>query len=402
MSEVQSHRSEAHAASKEAMSSEWDGDGQPVRLSRGRKLLFTGLLLVTFLVVVEVGLRLLSPAQLGFVYENEVFRHPPEFEADRTVNEARLHDVPHGPKAAGVTRVVLLGDSYVAAWSVPVEATVGRRLEHYLNAQGDRRYEVVSIGQPGWGQGVQLRALRDLAAWADPDWVVTLFLSFNDVRDDSPALCRIASRQMAEMSRMRPGWMRIRAEDAPLFVIRSSRLNQLISHRLALWSDRRGAAAIPVDYMVYADGVDPVWEEAWGITEDLLLETRETAGDLGARYALVCASTPHGVFGAEEGLARLTQVYPAMADRTWDLDAPDERVVAFCGEHGIPALRLEPIFREVQERTGQRLHWPYDGHWNKAGNDLAGERIATFLLGLDGGHATSRPDAAVRGPDESS
>ena len=71
----------------------------------------------------------------------------------------------------------------------------------------------------------------------------------------------------------------------------------------------------------------------------------EAAVSAGARYIIVAASTPHGVWGAEEGLRRLKAVYPGMKERQWDLDKPDKRVESFCRDHGIPFLALEPLFR---------------------------------------------------------
>ena len=129
------------------------------RLGRGKKLLFLAVIVGATLLLAEIGVRCLSPMQLGFRYENGRFKPPKEFEVDRSRNSLLLHDIDHGPKAPGATRVVLLGDSYVAAWSVPIRATVGRRLEHHFHAAGAADYEVIAIGQPEWGQREQLRAL---------------------------------------------------------------------------------------------------------------------------------------------------------------------------------------------------------------------------------------------------
>ena len=41
-------------------------------------------------------------------------------------------------------------------------------------------------------------------------------------------------------------------------------------------------------------------------------------------------------------------------------------------------LALEPDFREETAR-GATLHWSHDGHWNVAGNDLAGRLLAEWI-----------------------
>ena len=56
------------------------------------------------------------------------------------------------------------------------------------------------------------------------------------------------------------------------------------------------------------------WEEAWRTIESYYAQTRAAAAELGAAYALVSATSPWSVRGAE-GLEQLMSVYPAMRDR---------------------------------------------------------------------------------------
>lgn len=331
------------------------------------------------LAAAELGCRSLSGESLGFVYAHGVFTRPPEFREDPRRNALGFHDVEPPAPAAGMARVLLLGDSYVAALSVPLEATVGRRLEEALARDGDAAVRVVSAGQPGWGQAEQLEVLRALGPLARPALVLTLLLPFNDIRDNLPALDAAANDELAQLARYRPGWLRLRREEAPLFFCEGSRLNQWLSFQAAQRSERasRGGPA-PLDYAVY--DVDPrgLWEEAWRRTEALLLETAAVARGLGARYALAIASTPHGVLGAAEGLERLRASYPALRGLDLDLRGPTRRIESFCRAHGIPCLDLEAPFAAAQARGAGPLHWPRDGHWNLAGNALAGELLAPF------------------------
>jgi len=326
--------------------------------------------------------RSLSPSRLGFLYADGTFQSPPEFERDRRRNGRGFHAPPQPQsRTPGVPRVVLLGDSYVAALSVPLEQTVGTRLEHHLRKELGRPVEVVPLGKPGWGQREQLNALTKRVAKLEPDLVVTLFLSFNDVRDNHAGLDATSQRELLAMRRFRPGWSRIPREEAPLFWIEGSRLNQWLSFRLALGRTDDGDT-VPLDYHVYSTAHDPRWEEAWEQTRELLVQCRLLARGNGAQYALVSASTPHGVRGAEAGLARLLESFPAMARGEWDLDLPDRELAEFCAEHRLPFLALEPVFRQDLAAGGEPLHWPIDGHWNAAGNDFAARHMAEFLAPL--------------------
>ncbi len=356
--------------------------------SAARKLALAVVAVVLGLGITELVLRRLSPSVLGFEYENGTFRGPREFREDTATNRFGFHDVEHGAKRPGSFRVILLGDSYVAALSMRTADTVGRRLEEQLRGLTGRDVEVVSIGRPGWGQVDELRALARFGRRVRPDLVLGLVLTFNDLVDNSPALNRQSDEQLARIARVRPGWTRIPAERAPLFRFRSSVLNRLISHRLALLSVRRDGE-IPLDYLVYATPAAPEWLDAERRTEELIVALRDESARWGARFAVAAASTPHGARGPK-GLAELFAAYPAMRGRTWDLGQPDRWLGDSCRRAGIAFLALEPTFRRLTA-AGQVLHWRFDGHWNRDGNAVAGRELARFVAPFFGGAPMAVP-----------
>lgn len=329
--------------------------------------------------VAEVWLRSWSPLELGFEYRDGAFHRPLEFEPDFTTNRLGFHDLEPGLQEPDGLRILLLGDSYVAGNSVGVNQTVGQRLERHLDRDGGRDVDVVSLARAGWGQGSQLEALRELGPGLAPDLVITLFLPFNDVRNNHPPLQERGLEQLRRMQRFRPGWHRLAKQDAPLFWIESSVLNRTLSFWGAVLVGRYRDTEIPIDYLVYSRTYPPEWEAAWQETFDLLLRTREQARSLGADYCLVSASTPHGVLGPDAGLELLRRTYPGMQEGSWDLDRPDRLLEAFSQEHGVPFLALEPLFRAITADGGPRLHWKLDGHWNAEGNERAAQAIADFL-----------------------
>ncbi|MBK9385503.1 MAG: hypothetical protein IPN34_11900 [Planctomycetes bacterium] len=332
------------------------------------------------LALAELALRTLPAEQLGFVYERGVFARPPEFAEDPRRNAIGFHAAELPAAEDGSPRIVLLGDSYVAALSVPLEQTVGERLQAELGTDGGRPLRVLAAGLPGWGQAEELAALRALGPHARGVLVLTLLLPFNDIRDNHPALEAQGNAELEALARYRPGWLRLRREEAPLFFCEFSRCNQWLSFTLARRRERGSRAeTAPLDYEVYVDPPSGAWIEAWEITERLLLETAETARALGATYALALASTPHGVRGPERGLAFLRASYPALRERALDLTAPTRRLERFCREHGIPCLDLEAAFVAEQARRAAPLHWPRDGHWNAAGNAFAARELARFV-----------------------
>ena len=353
----------------------------------GKSALLVGSVVLS-LGIAEWVVRSLPDSRLGFHYDvaDGRFSSPREFQVDIARNSLGFHDVEPGPVERGVVRILLLGDSYVESYSVPASENVGQRLESHLNAEGSRDYDVVSIGASAWGQREQLEALRKYGRLLRPDLVLTLFLPLNDVRNNSAKLQERVKRQRRDPELMfRPGRTRRAADTMPLFWIKSSVLNQLISHRLA-WGAFRSSvdseASIPLDYFVYAVDDDEVWREAWQETARLMLATRAEAQRLGADYAIASASTPQGVLDPEVGLEVLREAYPAMRALDWDLDRPDRILAAFGERNGIPFIALQPHFRE-RTAAGQTLHWRFDGHWTAEGNDVAGELLADFVRSIE-------------------
>ena len=339
------------------------------------------------LVVAECGLRALPDSSLGFHYDpvRGRFTLPREFQLNTSPNSLGFHDVEPKPRRVGVRRILLLGDSYVESYSVPASENVGQRLQAHLNARSKINHEVISIGRSAWGQREELEALRESGARVEPDLGLTVFLRLNDVQNNSPELrARTKLQHLDPELMMRPGWTRRSAETMPLLFFDRSVLNQLVSHRLA-WGllRRRGTARanVPVDYFVYSTSPGDEWREAWRETERLIGATLDLSRELGAGYALASASTPQGVLGAEAGRELLLETYPAMRGSDWDLDLPDRLMAELAARAGIPFVALEPRFREATAR-GEALHWPYDGHWNPTGIDLAGELLAEFVLSL--------------------
>jgi len=350
----------------------WDESHRGVEKNSvlARRLALAACALLVSLVAAEAVLRTVPSPLLGFKVEDDRFRRPAEFEVDETTNRFGFHDIDHGPKSRDQKRILLLGDSYVAI-RMDLPLTVGRRLAHHTGA------DVVACAQGGWGQRDQLEVLQSLGPELKSDVVVTLLLPFNDVRDNSPLLDKRSAVQWHEMALRRPGWTDFPTDSAPGLLFKHSVLNQLISHRIFLFSHR--SEDIPIDYLVYREDTDEPWSEAWRMTEQLLLETRDLAQEQDAQYLLVSASTPHGVMGPKKGLEFIQRSYPAMQQMSWDLDGPNRRLNEFCQSNGISFLSLEPIFRQHIAQTGERLHWRYNGHWNAAGNDLAVRHMAEFI-----------------------
>jgi len=127
--------------------------------------------------------------------------------------------------------------------------------------------------------------------------------------------------------------------------------------------------------MVFRKPGDPLWKEAWRVTEGLIATMGDEVGRRGAAFLVVTLSSGIQVH-PDPGVR---EAYRRQIGAT-DLFYPDRRVKALCDRKGIPALSLAPLFLDYAERNRVFLHGFGDnmggGHWNRDGHRLAGGLIA--------------------------
>ena len=68
-----------------------------------------------------------------------------------------------------------------------------------------------------------------------------------------------------------------------------------------------------------------------------------------------------------------------LTSAVYDASMPDQRILEFCGQHGLDCLDLLPRLRGAYDRDKKPLFFPVDRHMNASGNALAAEGIAEHL-----------------------
>ncbi|TLY25583.1 MAG: hypothetical protein E6K63_13770, partial [Nitrospirae bacterium] len=152
-----------------------------------------------------------------------------------------------------------------------------------------------------------------------------------------------------------------------------------------------GVAEAGLDSMVYREPRDPVWKEAWEVTEGLVVHMRDEVKEKGAEFLVVTASTG-------------PQVHPDVAVRqsfakrlgVAHLFYADLRIRDLGERRDFAVLNLAPLFQTYAEQHRVFLHGFENsvlgtGHWNKEGHRLAGELIASKLCSDVLGKAPSSP-----------
>jgi hypothetical protein len=324
-----------------------------------------------------------------------------------------------GPDAAlkappGTFRIALLGDSYIEAFEVPYEKTVGEVLEARLSALRGTPVEVLNFGHGGYGTSQQLLTLQHEVWKYSPDLVLLAVTTGNDISDNHRRLKRSdyvpyhvfrGAELVLDSSFLRSKGYRSRAlwTRQLLGVVQHSRLAQLVNRvrHAARKSERQRAnvGGAPGDEVGMRDEVQlppatPDWQEAWRVTEGLLRLMRDESRRKDTPFAIVT-------------LTRGIQVTPVRRKKkeflrqlgAKDLYYPERRLAEFGKREGIPVLNLAPAMAKQAEDRQVYFHAHHDslgiGHWNEAGHLAAAELIAPWLAREFADRSTTSADPGV-------
>ncbi|MFH1463553.1 MAG: hypothetical protein ABIO70_04130 [Pseudomonadota bacterium] len=368
-----------------------------------RRLLLSLAALLLALGALEGGVRLLRPQPTASASPPELLRgaftapgdHPArteEYDVTVHVNAQGFVDREWGPRAPGVARVVVLGDSFVQAAQVPLGQGFGRVLERALGPG----VEVLSLGVPGAGTATELGVLERHALPLRPDLVLLGFLVGNDVLNASPLLESKADKpflalegdalvptsaadSLARPWRLGPLW---RWSHAWRLISRDLARRRLAARQLEL------GQGLPVDLRVHEPAPSPAWDEAWAVTDALVGAIAARCGEEGVAFATLLFPTAEEATAA--GRAAALSRWPAIEG--WDLGAARGRAEAMAAAHG-PVLDLQPALAAAEAASPEPLYFPLDGHWTARGHRVAAEAAGPFVAGV-----LSRPAATPSSP----
>jgi len=320
------------------------------------------------------------------------------------INSQGLRDREHTKtKPANTLRIAVLGDSYAEALQLPMEQAFWAIMEKKLkecNAIPGQNVEVINFGVSGYGTAQELLTLRQKVWDYEPDIVLLAVTTLNDISDDSRALKQYDGAPYFTLSDGRLV-LDNSFRDSAIFRLRDStfhnslrwvrdrsRVLQAIYGAAAAISDwlqtrsNRGSPANlaepGIEYAVYKEPHDPVWQDAWAVTEALIVLMRDEVKAKQAKFFVVTLSGGMQVHPN----SKVRQEFMAQHGIN-DILYPDFRVGDLCKREGIPVLVLAPRMQLYAEQNKVYLHGFGNnlgaGHWNELGHRLGGETIANWL-----------------------
>lgn len=311
------------------------------------------------------------------------FRYPDGYQTRVTINAQGWNSTRatySRTRVPGRLRVAVIGDSYVHARFVEPAQGFSEVIERRLAAAG-LDVEVYRFGMDGAPLSQYLNVLRREVLAYRPD-VVLVQLVHNDFDESYRQLShRTASAFMKLATDAQGGVVEIPASD---FVpgmadgLRRSSMFRYLYYQTNLYLTLRGL--IQRFYWGGADEWDPAFVSG-GV--DIRKVNDHPRNAFFARYVL----TKMKALAEREGFQlafAMDGVREAIYDgrRPMDYEIGRLNTIArrLTAELGLPFLDLQEPFAADYARHRQHFEFPFDWHWNKRGNRVAGEAIARFLL----------------------
>jgi hypothetical protein len=349
-----------------------------------------------------------------------------EGEAYVRINSDGLRDQEHAlTKAPDTFRIAVIGDSYCEAFSVPLEDafwSVMRKKLQECGAPGGKKIEALNFGVSGYGTAQELLTLREKVWKYAPDLVLLAVTTNNDITDNTRALKKtddipyfiyhgaqltlddsFKHSQGFRFSKSRIGrmadWLRIHSRLVQAITQGQRGLKVL----LVSWRAKRSVPSAPetqtpgdvsirgttpeksdlfarseelgTDNLVYLQPTNAVWNNAWRVTEGLIVQMRDEVIAAGAKFVVVTLSNGPQVLPDANVRERFKNRFGIT-----DLFYPDNRIKSLGLREGIPVITIAPDLQNFAQQNNVFLHGfgadIGNGHWNVTGNRVAGESIA--------------------------
>lgn len=317
-----------------------------------------------------------------FIYRGYLDGMFSDFATPVQLNSLGFHDLEHAPARSATNgfRLLVVGDSYVAALSCPLETTFFRRLEARLQKDDPMKrgaYEVIALGQGNQAQEKETAYIKNYGPIYQPDAVLLLFFTGNDFMENSPEIFRDAGR-FATLYKKTIAPKKIELFNR-LFIFRRSRLNGLIAatavnyYATHLWQfeeDVKKEDLVSPELGVYHTPLTPAWQAAYDRTARLLSEMKTACSAINAPLLIAGLSGPQAIGDIGHNTMR------AGGGHGLDPQQPSRWLEAWCRTNNIPFVALEPSLTAAGKR---KVFWRHDGHLNPYGNEVVVAPILDLL-----------------------
>ncbi len=329
-----------------------------------------------------------------------------------TYNSEGWRDIEHNfENRLGLVRVLVLGDSYMEAYSVELDDAFPRRIEQFASENGFD-IEVLNLGVGGYGTLQEYLVFREVGKLYKPNLVLLGFYMGNDVTNNSiqlesilnvgsmkvetrpfldsadPTTWKItmidfegAQRRYSEAKVRQNSWLRKLARQSALlrtlYGVAVSTVRRHLTTDQPQWSptDRESMylALLGPNYCQEP----PEYTKVWVTTKRILARLKHDVETIGSTLLVFTVPAFHEADFAV--MEKLTENAPNPAAICLEEAPGYERLKKILNELDIEFVDLLPDFREVM-RDGDNDLFRGDRHWSPEGHGLAAKVVGSHLL----------------------
>lgn len=317
------------------------------------------------------------------------------------LNNYGLHAPDIAPKAEGVFRILIVGDSFPQGMQVSTEETFPYLLQKRFDTEG-KRIEIINLSMDAYGTDREL-LLYALLGWQfQPDLVVLSMYIGNDVQDNEIDLetLRYGYRLTRPFFTLENDALQLHESplfdadlypDAPTFAwLRDLQSRQtpappdnLPSRPVVLEEPPNYRLEYPVEIGLYLKE-DSYWSSGWALTEALVTEFKKVVSQNNIPMVALVLPDRRAVHSEDWSttLMQYSSILPDLAAA--DPTAPGTRLEKFLDDSDIPVLNLTWTLRSwATSNPGERLYYLQDGHFNAQGHNVTAERVGQWLESLN-------------------
>jgi hypothetical protein len=344
-------------------------------------ILFASLLLS--LVVAEAVLRMLNPMpyhtwiiatgrhvydpDLGHVYtpNHEQIQQTREWrQVWRTNAEGIRADHDYGEKPDGVSRVLIVGDSFTTGGQVALDSAFPGVLQRLLDERfGSGSHQVINAGFPGYGTYHDLVWLKKYGLEFEPD-VIVFGLTPNDLLENLRPLSVIARNGSLIQASTSEERMRQWQDRSRWYSLYGHWQRSLVKGSIDKLRSRFRTEPPYTQRRAFMVEPDDEAREQYELAEGHVWEAKQIADSIGVPFVVVTIPHRRQFSPMAEGLD------PTVYGETWG---------AFAAEHDILYVDMYPIFRDHPDPFS--LYWIEDYHCTAEGYGLIGQALFDLLVG---------------------
>jgi hypothetical protein len=348
--------------------------------------------------------------RFGWVLEPSVsyVNRLPEESVAVSHNAEGWRDLPRAKnKDDGVMRIVVLGDSFMEAFSVNFEDALPARLERLIST-AERRVEVINLGVGGYSTLQEYLVFDTVGREYRPDVVVLAMYLNNDLAENTRELQLLQGKDRRKIDsrpfldpQVEAGWRitdvdfrsaqnryeenRRQRWERQNRLVRNSALLQLAQR---LWGRLKTLGAdepMPAprvgpdlsSFVEHYCDEPPEVVQAWNVTKRILARLNQEVRATGARLLAMSVPPIHEV--DEDVMTRVLSQFSQPDRLCLEQAIGYRRLAELLGELDIDYLDLMPAFRYARRQTGVELFRRSDLHWNPQGHALAARELAAAL-----------------------